>query len=385
MHPASLLSYYPNYALLDEFCSKSNCSQLNIFLDLKNNLQTTFMEHTILNLLETTKRSNFLDSSIFSSILPFLAFHKIYAVKRNMPIFFYVFFETGQSNYHANISKKYKISRRIDDLYGLDKTDRDLFTTIFQTNLNMIETFCNRMPNIKVIRLRNLEADFVPYYLISRNLIPCKERTANLIYSNDHDMFQCLNDKTFVFTKKMNKQKKILQKGEGMKEFLKDETKIPDEYIPLALSIIGDVGDDVYGIKGIGGKTFLKIFDELTTFSGDMNEIYKNVSSNQPIFKETTSDQNLNKYTGLVLQKEKDEKIVSTNLRLTSFELISRALDEPPTTEFLEKRKHIEKILEPNEILKKELLMENFVKVGIDLDYDWLETIYFKIEESITC
>jgi hypothetical protein len=302
-----------------------------------------------------------------------------------MPIFFYVFFETGQSNYHANISKKYKISRRIDDLYGLDKTDRDLFRTIFQSNLNMIESFCNRMPNIKVIRMRNLEADFIPYYLISRNLIPCKDKTANLIYSNDHDMFQCLNDKTYVFTKKMNKQKKILQKGEGMKEFLKDETKIPDEYIPLALSVIGDVGDDVYGIKGIGGKTFLKIFDELISFSGDMNEIYKNVSNNQPIFKETTSDQNLNKYTGLVLQKEKDEKIVSTNLRLTSFELISRAIDEPPTTEFLEKRKHIEKILEPNEILKKELLMENFIKVGIDLDYDWLETIYFKIEESSTC
>ena len=55
MHPSSLLSYYPTYAILDEIVSYGNYKKLNIFMDLKNNLQSTYMEHAILNILENSK------------------------------------------------------------------------------------------------------------------------------------------------------------------------------------------------------------------------------------------------------------------------------------------------------------------------------------------
>ena len=168
MHPSSLLSYYPTYAILDEIAALGNYKNLTIFIDLKNCLQTTYMEHAIVNIIESSKKSKFMDTSIFSSMVSFLSFHKIWGLKRGVNVNFIIFFETGHSTYHKNISRKYKISRKIDDLYGLPRQDREMFYNILQSNFQLIENAFNKMPNIKVIKLPRLEADFIPYYLVSR-------------------------------------------------------------------------------------------------------------------------------------------------------------------------------------------------------------------------
>jgi len=68
MHPSSLLSFYPTYAILDEIVSYEGYKKLNIFVDLKNTLQSTYMEHAIVNIVESTKKSTKLDTSVFSSL-----------------------------------------------------------------------------------------------------------------------------------------------------------------------------------------------------------------------------------------------------------------------------------------------------------------------------
>ena len=110
------------------------------------------------------------DTSVFSSLISFLAFHKRYSLNRGVKIKYYIFFESGKSYYHLNICKKYKIGRRIDDLYGLDHEKRELFFKVLNANYDMIENACNKIPDIKVVRLQNLEADFIPYYLIRNKL-----------------------------------------------------------------------------------------------------------------------------------------------------------------------------------------------------------------------
>ena len=77
MHPSSLLSYYPTYAILDEIVSYGSYKELNIFIDLKNNLQTTYMKHAVENIVESSKQSRFVDTSVFSSLISFLSFHKL--------------------------------------------------------------------------------------------------------------------------------------------------------------------------------------------------------------------------------------------------------------------------------------------------------------------
>lgn len=371
MHPASLLSYYPTYSILDEIVSVKDYDELNIFVDLKNCLQSCYMEHTIVNLIESTKMSNRYDTSIFTSLLSFIAFHRIYAAKRNIKINFYIFFESGISYYHNNLSKKYKVSRRIDDLYGLDAIDRELFFTIMNQNLGLIEKACNKFPNVKVIRLLNLEADFVPYYLMSRQLVNQGPTIANITYSNDHDMCQNLTiDNTFIFVK-VPQHKKIIRKGEGMERQLKTKSILPDEYQPLAISILGDPGDDVYGVKGVGGKRFANLEPELKSLVGSMEELNENVLNNKPIFNSTVNIKN--KYLKSIIDAEVEKGLISTNLQLVSFEILSRVIDDPSTIELEKRRQRLVKIAETDELVELEkmrtvLEMNNVEIQGEDLD-----------------
>jgi hypothetical protein len=337
------------------------------------------MEHAIVNLIESTKMANRHDTSIFTSLLSFISFHKTYAAKRNIKINFYVFFESGKSYYHNNISKKYKISRRIDDLYGLDAVDRELFFEVLRQNLGFIEKAFNKMPDVKVIRLLNLEADFVPYYLMTRNYVDSTDdittdsNVGNITYSNDHDMSQNLSEHSFNFVK-TSQGKSIVKPGEGMTKQTKKPWIGDDEYQPLAIAIMGDPGDDVFGIKGIGGVTFLKIFPMLKKMVGTMDELNENVLKNRPIF--DTSVDYKNKHINKILDAERNEKLISNNLKLVSFEILSRVFDDPDTTEMLGRKKRFEGIMEKNESVSLEAMRSALEKNNVEILGEDLDIVY---------
>jgi hypothetical protein len=377
MTPQTILSYYPTYAVLDEVRSLGNYSELNIFVDLKNALQSLYMKHAIDNIVELSKKSNTIDSSIVSSVLSFLSFHKLYSLKReNLKIRYYLFFESGRSYYHQNLSKKYKISRKIDDLYGLDKDSRDLFFSVVQNNLMMIEKLGNRIPDTKVYRLLNLEADFVPYYLIRNKLVPSGDGIGNIIYSNDHDEYQCVNENTSVYVR-LGFMKRLVKKGEVMKTYLKTDTTLPDSNLPLAMSVIGCSGDDVDGIQNIGSKRYLDIAQDLLKLVGGIDLLYENVVKGNPIF-DFGSIQNMNKYLEKVVQEELQKKTVSMNLKLTSFEVLSRILDDPSDTEMIKRRKYLEEISGNSNIVPLDSLKKALEMNKVFLEENTLDLIYYK-------
>ena len=51
------------------------------------------MQHAIVNIVESSKRSKTVDTAIFSSLISFLTFHKIWGIKRGIDVNFYIFFE----------------------------------------------------------------------------------------------------------------------------------------------------------------------------------------------------------------------------------------------------------------------------------------------------
>jgi len=373
MHPSSILSYYPTYAILDEIVSYGNYRTLNIFMDLKNVMQSLYMEHAIVNIVEASKNAKYLDTSVFSSLISFLSFHKIYGIKRGINTNFTIFFESGQSYYHKNIDKNYKISRRIDDLYGLDAKDRELFFGVLNANYKLVEGACNRMPGVRVVRLPNLEADFVPYYATTRDLILKGNGVGNVIYSNDHDLWQCLNDDVFIYSK-AGKHKKILKAGKVMTEFLKRPVNIPDEFLPLAMAVIGDPGDDVIGVKSIGPAGFITAFKELCALTGDMDIIYDKLEKRLPLIDPIPPSLS-NKKLRTIVDAEVANNTISKNLRLVSFELISRALDNPIKTDMIDKRKIIEKQfmgereIFPLESMKKALEQNNVYLESSSIDF----------------
>ena len=375
MSDPSILSYYPTYSILDEVLTTGKYDTLNLYFDIKNNLQSLYMQHTIVNIVEATLTSKFTDSSIFEAVMQFLSFHKIYAANRNVKINFFIFMETGRSNYHLNISKTYKISRRIDDLYGLDREKRDKFFEVVQKNLMLLEKAGNRMPNIKVIRLQGLEADFIPYYLITRGLVDTSKNVGHIVYSNDHDMLQCLNNDVYIYVK-IPKIKKIVRKNEALKSYLKFTENHPDSYLPLVMAIIGDTGDNVDGIRGIGGKTVEKIIGEVVQLTGGIENLFHNVVKGKPIFNSDLTS-HPNKYINTIIQKELTEKTISNNLKLVSFEILSRFIDDPISTEMIDKRKIIEKTLQENDIVEIESMRTALAGNRIYLNEDSLDNIYF--------
>ena len=333
------------------------------------------MEHAIVNIVANSKKSKYIDSSIFSSLISFLSFHKIYSVKRGIDIDFFVFFESGISYYHQNISKQYKISRKIDDLYGLDKEDRDLFYKVLNGNFQLIEKACNKMPNIKVVRVPNLEADFVPYYLLTRGLVERGNGIGNIIYSNDHDLWQCADNDIVIFSKS-GKRKKLIKRGTIMSELLKKEVDFPDQYLPLAMSIIGDSGDDVTGVKNVGPARFLTMFDELVSLVGPMRDVYDKVEKGEEIFSSNTGNIQ-NKFLKEVVESELKHKTISKNLKLVSFELISRALDNPMKTEMIDKRNVITSIIKDDSVAPRDSMRKALEMSGVFLEQSSIDFIYY--------
>ena len=187
---------------------------------------------------------------------------------------------------------------------------------------------------------------------------------------------QCLiDDNCFVFHK--SRAKKIVRKNNVMKNELKRDNNIPDEFQPIAMSIIGDVGDDVYGIKGIGPKTFMDLFPSLKDSIGSMQDLYSNTENSKPIF-DSSNSRTWNKYMKKVFDEESKNKLISNNLKLVSFELISRALDTPMNTEMVEKKKRIYNIIENEEIVKLEVMRGALRKTGVYINDDDLDSLYFK-------
>ena len=374
MHPSSLLSYYPTYSILDEILAKNNYKKMTVYMDLKNNLQSTYMEHAIVNILENTKLASRIDTSVFSSVVSFLSFHKMYGIKRGVDIDFVIFFESGRSSYHLNIDKNYKISRKVDDLYGLGREDKDKFFRILDANYQLIEGTFSRIPGMKVFRLPRLEADFIPYYLLTRGKVPLDGSVAHVIYSNDHDLMQCIGDHSFIYAKS-GKSKKIKSSGQVMKDYLKRECSIHDSYLPLAMAVIGDPGDDVTGVANVGPARFFGMFDEMKQYTGNMDRVYHKVRMNQNIF-EPIPTSIKKKYLRTVVDEETKNKTVSNNLRLVSFELISRELEDPSSTEILEKRRLIEKILNTEDKVSCNAMKKALERHQVYLEESSLDFLY---------
>jgi 5'-3' exonuclease len=170
----------------------------------------------------------------------------------------------------------------------------------------------------------------------------------------------------------------VIKKDEVMKTYLKRDCDISDEYLPLAMSVIGDTGDDVDGIYGIGGKRFIDVFPELKKSVKSMENLYENVQNSKPIF-DLESTEGWNKYMILIAQKETDEKFISNNLKLVSFELISRALDDPTDTEMIKRKEKIQKLFTDDKLSDCKDLKNALERSGVFLE-DWLENLFFEVK-----
>ena len=142
------------------------------------------------------------------------------------------------------------------------------------------------------------------------------------------------------------------------------------------MSVIGDTGDDVAGVDQVGPARFVEIFDQLTSMTGSMNQLYDNVENQRQIFS-FLPESIQNKHLKNVVDAELNNGTISKNIRLVSFEMISRALDNPRTTEMIDKRKAIESVfLADRQTSTADAMKQALSMAGVFLEEASLDFLY---------
>ena len=112
------------------------------------------------------------------------------------------------------------------------------------------------------------ESDFVPEYFIKNKYQD--ESNLNIIYSSDRDMIQTLKyHNTVLFMRKSNGTKQYLNYKTWLKglfdkpEHLDLFKDLPVEDYIYVKSIMGDIGDDISGVGGIGPIKAAAFIDDM--------------------------------------------------------------------------------------------------------------------------
>jgi len=362
---SQFFSYYPKYEYLDNVLSATGRKRMNLYIDVKGCAQALFQQWAVEYILNASKSSRTVDTSLFAAIIEFVSFHKLYAKKRGVELNMYFFMEQGSSSYHKDIFKDYKKNRKLGDFFGLDDATRELFFKILEKNYFVSDRVLNRIPNTTFIRLEYLEADFIPWYLMKRAL-PKEDvdSAVNIIYSTDKDMLQCVDaPNVFQFYRHYKSVEMITQQG-IYKRWIKEDiqTEDPAEWFSLMLAIIGDSGDGIEGVKGIGSKSLMKIFDYIKTIcGGSMDLVYQNIKDKKPIFNKSY-DVNNNALKKMIADEEK----VIRNIKLISYKMLSDWVDGGYPVDSIEKKKLIEeKVNNKDKWIGSGVLHEALNKAGL--------------------
>lgn len=366
-------SYYPKYEYLDNLLSVTKQKSINLYVDVKGCAPALYQDWGVHHIIDYSKTSRHISLHPFCGILSFIAFHKLYAAKRGLDIHFYFFMEQGRSKYHLKIYDKYKSNRDLSNFFGLDLADRDYFLSVLDKNYDLDEYIINRIPNCYFYRLKYCEADFMPWYLM-KYIVQDVDQSLNIIYSRDKDMHQCLSfPNTYQYYRAQYADKScFIHEKNFFEHWFKTKCTIDipkmAEWFPLFLSMVGDSGDDIPGIKGVGPKTIVKFIDAIYNVYGkDSNKMYEIVMNGKSIINESIQ-------YGKTATLEKlfsNEDILRRNMKLISYRALSEYITEPNDTESIEIRKYIDKISNNDQRLSNaSVLWQSMKSKGMDDNID---------------
>lgn len=316
------ISYYPTFDELDAIIDKYQPDRVNIYVDLKNCISGMYMESAVKTMLLAHNHSKQPPSDIYQSWLDFVTFHYKYMYSRTMDTHIFTIADTGDSQYHKGIYKDYKSNRTISSYKTLSMLEQDVMKNIIKKNIEVIMKTAKQLYNNYGVYLSYCESDFCPHYYIKNHFQDLK--TLNIIYSTDNDMLQTLKFDNAVQFFRRNKDNKMWITKDNWLERLKIENEnIPIENYEYMKAIMGDSGDDVPGIKGIGPKTAIKYVRDV-----NISSLFMFQEHARNIFDENPKD---NKIKNII----KEWDVVERNYKLVSFDAMISKL-KPFTLQQLE-------------------------------------------------
>ncbi|WP_343183929.1 5'-3' exonuclease H3TH domain-containing protein [Buchnera aphidicola (Ceratovacuna keduensis)] len=172
-------------------------------------------------------------------------------------------FDSKKKNFRKKIFKKYKKNRSI--------MPKEIIDQIKPLN------FLIKNLGIPIVSIPLIEADDTIGIL---SKIENKKKNYVFILTNDKDIYQIINSKTFI----LENFYKIIGKNE-----VKEKYKIFPKNIPDYLSLVGDKSDNIPGVPCIGKKTaqiLIKKYKNLKNIYKNIEEIkYLNIKNKIKIIK----------------------------------------------------------------------------------------------------
>jgi hypothetical protein len=83
-----------------------------------------------------------------------------------------------------------------------------------------------------------------------------------------------------------------------------------------------------------------------------------------------------NKKMRSVVDAEINDGLLTKNLKLISFELLSRAIDDPVESTMNTRKDHLRRLLNEKEVIKMDVMSDALKRFNVTLDEDALNTIY---------
>lgn len=355
-YPQALLALYPPQGF-EEIIEQVQPEQINVYLDMKNAMTSMFVPNVIEEIVFNTKNNGKLDSSIFQSLVMYASWWRRFCLARNLRCSVHIASDYGRSAYHQSIYERYKENRRVSTT-KLTPYDEE-FQEIKAKNTDLAANVINKIPNAHFYLLSMLEADFVPYYLITRKYNDPK--ILHIICSNDHDMYEAITQPNIIQLFKCRGVSKILTDSSCIygflgidKQSINSKTKILDKlnefdpkYLSALMAVIGDSGDDVPGVDGVGPKKALDLFSDMSVIMdllGTPEEIDDRVAENGLFLKPFDTNKDYGAWNKVLQAKVlRDKKkpelgtydineLLTNSFKLQSFEQLCRWLERRDTT-----------------------------------------------------
>jgi len=273
---------------MTEIEKKDKKNRPYLFIDGLN----VFIRHYLVNGTVSNK------SELIGGVVGFLRFIN-YAINTFAPSKVFVVWESGGgSARRRSIYKGYKANRgKIKEFKKLkagtatmrDQLVRDDSTKIKQ--LSQLYKLLSYTPVCQVF-VSGTEADDVLAYLVAQHFRT--DPTDKIIVSNDKDFYQLLEDDSVVI---YDHSKRAIVDGNKIHE----KYNIAARNFLMARSLVGDTSDNIGGVAGVGLKTVVKRFPQISDRTVDINtgdilaECDKQIAANakQKVFKHVRESEEL--------------------------------------------------------------------------------------------
>lgn len=284
-------SYTPRYDEIDYIYQKYLQNypniRMNFFLDVKNGISgdSTFIDGMRMSSISNENKGQHL-VELVTCIINVVAFIKtrLLDISNNdvnlidNRVRFFFFCEVGKSSYHRNIDMAYKRNRGINDVLNRDSFEVDLRGDIVFNAIQICRSIINMIPNCYFYMGEYAEYDFIPYVVAKRYF---SNDDYGVILSTDKDMYQIQSYFPYRFEQleRLTTNAKNVQWHPGRMyvdsdnyimrflhtlfnkagfELSEDDSNWIKNNWSLFRAFMGDSGDGISGIKGMGLHTLMK-------------------------------------------------------------------------------------------------------------------------------